>query len=532
MKKTLSLLLALILVLGVCPLACADELEPATFSCFVSIPATVEVENNKVLNWFEDLTNTKFDFVVNSGEEMLSLLLNTGDYPEIIINNFSNNDIVNYGVESQIFVPIDEYIDDYMPNVSAYLKEHESFKRSITAPDGHIYGIPQMPCGLAHGSVTAKLWINSQWLENLGLEMPQTTDELYDVLVAFRDRDPNGNGIQDEIPLSGAIKTWWADAHLAIMNSFVRADSGSWMDVEDGKVKFVANTEEFKQGLYYLKKLYDEKLLDPACFTQDLNQLMQLGYNKDVAILGCYAAGHLSMVVDTTDVERSRQYEVCVTPASPSGRRIAFYNDPNNVSGTVFAITDACHDVPRALQTIDAMFDEENSLIFANGLRGTTWDYAEEGMLDFDGNQATYMLIGSTDSVNRDISAELRDNAWDPFRNFCDTSRNKFWVGSEDVYANDAGAYEYRLYTETAKYLPYLPEETMPVFWVDQDVAEEHASLSVIIVDYVNQALTRFVTGDMDIDTEWDAYCKALDEMGLDKYIQYYEDGYASAMSK
>lgn len=533
MKKLTALFLVLAMCLGLIPAAFAEsELSPAQFSCYIELDANIALEENKVLAWFEELSNTKFDFVVSTGAEMLSLLLNTGDYPEIITHNFGSSDIINYGVNEGIFVAIDPYIDEYMPNVKAYLDANPVFRQNITAPDGHIYGIPQLPASFAHGNAGRKIWINTAWLETLGLEMPQTTDELYDVLVAFRDRDPNGNGLKDEIPLSGCIGTWYGEPQYALMQSFVYCDTGNYMAVEDGKVTFVANTPEFREGLYYIKKLYDEGLLDPACFTQDLDQLSILGHNEGDVILGSYSCGHLAMAVDTSDLERSRMYDVMVTPASPSGRRVALYSDPQNTSGTYFAVTDICHDIPRALQTIDLMFAEETCVTFEYGIRGEYWDYAEEGMLDSDGNQALYAVLTTKANTDADNTAALRDNVWDPWRSFCDTSRTKYWIGNGDIYDGSAAGYEYRLYLASKAYEPYFPEETMPVIWADQDASEQNAQLRVIITDYVNQAMTRFITGDMNLDTEWDSYVQALENMDLATYVKYFEDGYAAAKAK
>ena len=532
MKKLMALLLALTFVLGLGSVsgASAEELTPAEFSCFIELPTDNALEGNKVIEWFEGLTNTKFDWVVKTGDEMLSLLLNTEGYPEIIAHTFNNNDIVNYGINEGIFVHIDEYIDEYMPNVKAYLDTHETFRKNITAPDGHIYGIPSLPAKFSHANVARKLWINTEWLDRLNLQVPQTTDELYDVLVAFRDNDPNGNGLKDEIPLSGCINTWWGEPWFAIMQSFCYCDDGTYAAVEDGQVKFVANTEEFKNGLYYLKKLYDEGLLDPSSFTQDLDQLMQLGRCEGKEILGSYACGHMSMVIDVADVERTRMYDSLVTPASPTGRRVALFYDPQNTAGSTFAVTDACHDIPRALQTIDQMFNEENCVTFEFGLRGTNWDYAEAGMLDSDGNQALYRTTNTKDAL--DSPDALRDNVFDPFRLFCDTARTKYWIGNGDIYENSSASYEYRLYKASKGYEPFFPKETMPVIWAEKEAAEEHAQLQVIITDYVDQAMIRFITGDMNLDTEWDSYVKALDGMNLSTYMKYFEDGYAAAMAK
>ena len=532
MKKTLALVLTLCMLLSLPVFTAAAEenaLAPATFSCYIELPTNCAIEGNECLAWYQERSNTTFDFVESTGDEMLPMLLNTGDYPEIIVKNaLSNDDIVNYGVNNQIFVPIDEYIDEYMPNVKAYMADHPVYAKNIVAPDGHIYGLPGFPASFSHSSIGRKIWINKAWLDKLGLAMPQTTDELYDVLVAFRDQDPNGNGKKDEIPFTGCLNTWWGEAQYAMMQSFVYTETGTWMTVEDGQAKFVANTDEFREGLKYMNKLVAEGLMDPAAFTQDVDQLSVLCQNEE-CIVGAYACGHLTIPLNFEDIDRVNMYEPLVTPASPSGRRVALFYDPQNVSGANFVITDACKDVPRALQAIDILFTEEASLIMNNGLEGDNWMYAEEGMIDFDGNPAKYMNPPVESEKHK---ADVRIDYFDPFRYMSDTARTKYWVGSDDIYKNDSASYERRLYEASKAYEPYFPKETMPVIWADQAVAEEHVQLMVMIRDYVNQAMTRFITGDMDLDTEWDSYVKALDDMNLAKYVQYYQDGIDAAKNR
>ena len=100
MKKLLTLLLAALLALSCVPAALA-EAQPDTFTAFINVGADIAVEGNEVVEWFENLANVKFDFINSTGDEMLTLLLSTGDYPEIFLTSFSNNDVVCYGVESQ-----------------------------------------------------------------------------------------------------------------------------------------------------------------------------------------------------------------------------------------------------------------------------------------------------------------------------------------------------------------------------------------------------------------------------------------------
>ena len=72
---------------------------------------------------------------------------------------------------------------------------------SVMNPDGTIYTLPQVNSG-AELRVARKLFINKKWLENVNMEVPTTTEELYQLLKAFKEQDANGNGDpNDEIPL-------------------------------------------------------------------------------------------------------------------------------------------------------------------------------------------------------------------------------------------------------------------------------------------------------------------------------------------
>ena len=95
MKKTLALVLTLCLLLSLPAFPAAAEesaLTPATFSCYIELPTNCAIEGNDCLAWYQEKSNTTFDFVESTGDEMLPMLLNTGDYPEIIVKNAFSND--------------------------------------------------------------------------------------------------------------------------------------------------------------------------------------------------------------------------------------------------------------------------------------------------------------------------------------------------------------------------------------------------------------------------------------------------------
>lgn len=144
---------------------------------------------------------TKDQFV-----EKRNLALASGELPDAILDAaFSDYDLLKYAKDGTI-IPVEDLIDQYMPNFKKVLEEAPEYKSMITAPDGHIYSFPwieELGSGKSRIQVVDCLpWINVEWLNNLGLKMPTTTEELKEVLIAFKTQDPNGNGEADEIPLS------------------------------------------------------------------------------------------------------------------------------------------------------------------------------------------------------------------------------------------------------------------------------------------------------------------------------------------
>lgn len=139
-----------------------------------------------------------------------NLLIASGDLPDGFWNSkFTDSDLVTYGAEGTI-IPLGDLIEKYMPNLSAEMKKDPTIKSKLTAPDGKIYSLPAIE---QMGLVKAPFFtaVNTKWLQKLGLSMPTTPAEFKTVLEAFKTKDPNGNGQQDEIPFSFMPNSFCAD---------------------------------------------------------------------------------------------------------------------------------------------------------------------------------------------------------------------------------------------------------------------------------------------------------------------------------
>lgn len=205
--------------------------------------------------YLEDLTNVHVNWLelvdTDSWAERQNLLLASGDLPDTILAPFemSAQQLYTYGLNGT-FIALNDLIDTKMPALKAELEEYPDHAAQLRMPDGNIYALPQLEAGCFHCTMSVKMHVYQPWLKKLGFDSPQTTDELYKFLVAIRDGDPNGNGKADEIPMMGAAAgDWNGNPMKFLMNSFIYTEVANFLERNNGRVRFVAKTDEWRDGL-------------------------------------------------------------------------------------------------------------------------------------------------------------------------------------------------------------------------------------------------------------------------------------------
>ena len=496
--------------------------ETITLSIFMSTWENFEVEDNSALDWFQDITNINLDVIWETDGTMRTLLLASGDYPDIFHGDasFTNLEVENYGVRQGIFIELDDLIEQYSEIVKEHLRTNEEYRISATASNGRIHGLPRMREEVfSHPMAPSKFWINTNFLDALGLDMPTTTDEFRTVMLAFLNDDPNGNGMQDEIPISGAINTARGEPEYFLLNAFTYVDSRHFLRKDDGVVSFVANTEEYREGLRFVNELYELGLIDPSAFTQDLAQLTQLG-TSEVEVLGSFAALHPAMAIDIADQERSSHYAWLPPLRGPQGAQYAVYGGTAGFYDSVnVVITDRCQYPEAAMRMIDFMYSEKVQM-HAQGPEGGRWDWVDDpSLLDMYGEPAriifheAYVADALREGVSDRFPLALSATLWG--RHVADVHGDIF----------DPMNYEVRLAQATLAYAPFFPTQTILPYKFDQETAEELSTLMVSIISHVQQATTRFIVGDMCIDNDWDAFVRGLEGLNVARYVEIHQEG-------
>ncbi|MEK3890034.1 ABC transporter substrate-binding protein [Bacillus sp. FSL K6-3431] len=500
--------------------------ETMTLRMFAPQYASIEnMDTNLYTKWLEEKTNIHIDWdlVPNDAlNDRKQLMLASGDYPEVILHGtLTPDEQMRYG-EQGVFLPLNDLIDKYAPNVKKAMESLDYLSKSITAPDGNIYSIP-MVNECYHCTYPNKYWMNKTWLDNLGLEVPTTTDELYTVLKAFKEKDPNGNGKADEVPLTAATEeTMWGGTFAAyLMNPFIYNDADTFLRVKDKKVSLAANTDEWKEGLRFMNKLYSEGLIDMGAFTQNADAVNQLANRDPDNIMGSITTALLSYALSPDDkTPRHKEYVTVAPLKGPEGVQQA--NVQESVTSGQFALTNKATEAQQiaAIRLVDFLFTEEAVLLQEYGPEGSGWRKAEEGELDYNGKQAKYTQLPVE-------AAQTHNNGWEQIGPSLRTFEYRAsFTAPEDPLSNDG--YGTRLHQETKEnYEPYGTTEAYPKgIFINLEDSSEAAQLKTTISDYIESNLAQFVTGTQDIDKDWNKYIKGFKGLQLERYLEIYQEAF------
>lgn len=472
-----------------------------------------DFETNEFTKYFEELTNVKIKWEIASGDpqQALNLKLASGEYPDIFYGFTFTKEQQNVYAQQGIFQDISGYIDEYGYYVKEMLDSRDDVKEDITI-DGSIFGLPRVEES-PYAVYPNAMWVYKPWLDKLGLNVPTTTDEFYEMLVAFRDQDPNGNGKKDEIPLASRGVVGSEGIETFLMNSFLSVGNDR-ISVNDNKIYFAANKDEYREGLRYMKKLYDAGLLYKDSFILDRTQITSLGENE-TPILGAGPglwAGYFT--INGAESGRIEDY-ISVPPLKgPNGFAQSFESN-TDYSSVQFVVTSSCKYPEVAVKWIDWIFNEENRI---KGHAKVGFRKAKEGEIGIDGQPALW----AQDPVEPGTSAgvgSVQNKGWTNFGVFYKPLETDLRTALNDESSRIVAENRYEMYTQHKE------------VGVDANLKPSAMSIedSTLVADYrttinnlVDNAYAEFVTGVRDInsDKDWNNYVKSLDDAGLDKYIK------------
>lgn len=502
--------------------------EKVNFSVFTQISGqTVEdIETNAFTKWYEDQTNVHIDWsIVASGAgQQIPLIIASGELPDMFFGNMTDVQIMTYALLDQIFVPLTDYVNEYGDNIKKMLAESEIARQYTYMPDGNIYTLLRV-VDTYNEKITKRAWVYQPWLDALSMDLPQTTDEFYEMLVRFQNEIPTLLGVTDIVPFAGALQSNPTnnEPESYIMNAFCYYDVETFLEVgEDGKLSFVANTEAYRDGVRFLNKLYKEGLLAADTWTMDRKGLLNLTEGSDVNKLGVASAmywGHFT--TENGPLGRDKEFVALPALEGPSGVRNAYDRGMLVNNGKLVATTE-CDNLDIVIKWADWFFDADammESGYSANyGPVGVGWDYAAPGELNAAGEQAKYKYLRAVDTKQNDNW--FQTEPYYESRAFLNSIVNDA-MNRKEAFGGQQTAEKYMPYSAFDKKVPFM---YFPLEYTEE-LTKLKDDLRNTTTGEVNVYRNRFITGELNIDSDkdWAEYCAVLMRVGVDRYVELYQ---------
>ncbi|GEN89259.1 extracellular solute-binding protein [Oceanobacillus sojae] len=478
---------------------------------FAGKAATTADDWNDVLllNEYEEMTNMDitWNMVPADGlEEKRNLALASGDLPDVFYSaNLPVSDVQKYGGQGT-FIPLNDLIEEYAPNIKKVLDENPDIRKGITFPDGNIYSIPTVYSpDFSSLLIGAKGWVNGDWLEQLDMDNPETTDEFYEYLKAVKETDLNGNGKNDEIPLSSVAEMsriiHWISGAFGVQNRgqlHTLIDS----DPDSGDIRFYPIDDQYKEMLTYLNKLYEEELIEQNIYSLEVDQHLANAADD------LYGAVQFYNPMELYGKEVGGQFIPGNALEGPDGTKMYTGITSPVLSLGNFLITSENENPEATLRWIDYFWSEEGQKMFFMGIEGVTYEETEEGP------KLTEEITDNSEGLT--LTQALAEYIINPGGNHPVIITDDFFTGSENAPTD----------VEAAEQLePYLIEEIWPAFTYTAEENDRIAVLETDLQKYVEEMQAGFITGENDF-SEWDAYVETVKNMGYDEYMEIQQAAY------
>lgn len=494
--------------------------EKETLKIMISTSPLAPEDPNDQLIWqrYEEETNVHIDWEAYSSDvfiEKRNLAFNTSEeLADAVFNaQMSDYDILT-NAKNGIIIPVEDLIDNHMPRLKKIFDEYPEYRKGVTAPDGHIYTFPWIE-ELGRGkhsihSINGIPWINTTWLSNLGLDMPETTKEFTDVLRAFKDQDADGDGNPDnEIPLSYIFGDGGNTINV-LLGAFGYGDNHDHYIVDnDGNVIFTMAEEGYKEGIKWINKLYAEGLIDQDIFTQDWNTYVAKGKAQKLGVFFTWDMGNVAGFVsgDYSDPENIvSDYEAMPILAGPDGTRNLARSNGRGFDRGRMCITADNEKLELTAKWIDGLYDPIQS---AQNNWGTYGDEKQPNIFEYDEeeNMLKHLPLGDVSPI------ELREktSVGGPL-----AILDKYY----DEYVTLPDDAAWRMDIVSNVYVPFMYSDYIyPLVFFDQEDIEELVNLETSIREYALSKQADWIMNG-NIDEEWDEYLDQLQKLNLDRYLE------------
>lgn len=359
---------------------------PKSFSYWVELDgdAAVSMTNfneNAAYKELEKITGTKVEFKhpsTGSGQmqEQFNLMIASRNLPDVIQTNWLT---VPKGPQNAIddgtIIKLNDLIETHAPNFKKYLEENPEVASMIKTDTGDIYAFP-----FIRGDDRIKVYygpvVRKDWLDKVGATPPTTIEEWESVLTAFKDKDPNGNGKQDEIPFLLEVGS--------VRNDLLNSMIGAWgilakFHKKGDKVQYGEMQPEFKKFLATMNRWYENGLIDKDFAAVDGKLKDAKTSNNELGLLYGYSSGTIGKFTDLMkDSVEGFQMMALPHPTLNKGDvPAAGMISPTYPGEHSAAITTAAKDPEQIVKWLDLAYGEQGHMLFNFGIEGTSYELVD-----------------------------------------------------------------------------------------------------------------------------------------------------------
>lgn len=495
--------------------------ETTTLTGMISYPANTESDPNKrtIFKRLQDETNVEIQWTAIQADQWADkIALNMANISEltdfVFSAGFSDSDLLRYA-DQEVIIPLEDYIDSCMPNLSAVFEKYPEYRTMCTDVDGHIWALPWIE-QLGSGKTAIQTvgnnmtYINKKWLDFLGLEIPTTVDEFKDVLIAFRD---NAEKLQSEFGIEGSIIPMSFIMNdqdpCLLINGFGEGygdpDTGRHIAVTDDlKVICTATQEGFKDGLAWMHELYEEGLIDPEAFTQDWSTYVSKGKSGRYGVCMSWDIANIDNLADWTVLPALTADTKNVTPQNGS-----FTGGFERGRCVVTAVAE---NPELVCQWLDLMYDPFQSPQNNWGTYGEDDDY---DIFELSENAEGGKMLKHAPLVDASpIEVREAEFVGGPLAVLDDYY---------DVYVTCPDDAQYRLDWIEEYYTPDMNTEYVyPNVFMSQEDTEDLADVQDDITKTINAAKSDWVMNGVT-DDQWEDFKDDLEAYGLSEALEIYQ---------
>lgn len=502
--------------------------EKATLTGMISYPPNTESEpnNRTIFKRLQEKTNVEIDWMAIQGDQWGDKIsLNMADPNKltdfVFTAGFSDSNLLKYGEQGAI-IPLEDYIDNYMPNLKAVFDKYPEYRIMSTDVNGHIWALPWIEQlgseKTAIQTVGNMSFINKAWLDFLGLEIPETVDEFEQVLIAFRD---NEAALQKEfnidgsvIPMSCIVNDGDQDPGILI-NGFGEgygdADKARHIAVTDDKKVICSATQEgYKKGIQWLHKLYEQDLIDKEAFTHEWSTYVAKGKSGRYGVCFSWDVANIANLEDwvplpvlTADTRNCTPQNSSFTSGYDRGRCV---------------VTAVAENPALVCAWLDQMYDPFQS---PQNNWGTYGEDDEFDIFELGKNKNGEDMLQHAD-LGGESPVEVREaeNVAGPL-----AVLDEYY----DVYVTCPDDAQYRLDWIKEFYTPDMHTKYVyPNVFMSREDTEQLSNLQADIQKHINAKKSSWIMNGFT-DEEWDKYLAELEDYGLSEYLalfQKYLDAY------